>query len=679
MKGWNKNLGKVLSETVLFSQNLSPKKTEGDENSAYGVHLDLSKLSPTETDPALLQERLENARLAAEKAEKALNDEKEAVEKEIKDKIDEIDKKIGENNASLGEFKTKKQSQSEILDTIRAQIEAITSEEKRIIKEAVTVKEEEIGNHEEVLKKIKADLKAENDAYESFGTNLSERKKKLHNEIDDEFAAYEKGLKDALKKEREGLEIAIKQIDLDLAQALSEKGVDPARIKAIQDEIDTLNKEVKTIADNELTYHNYLKDKADYFDHESEWADSLSSLSESIQKNEDDEKVKKAEEDKTEKEKLKTVTDRKDEIDELNNQVAIVTSYFSENRTEDYEKAEPIETDFTAEVIVERDKGAKSRLESQTNVLNLCWSTFKNNLLDFGLRQFFPASYTCQDIGEDPRAQKDVYEFITENLIQEHCKAWNIAAVPFVSGIAYQASDYETDIKKVRDTVSGINRLFREYNFTDVIKRIELSVEDVGSDLIALIKRSIDIHEDYCKDDGVERNFLDGSLFNKKFIAFIQDIAGNLAKNSSEQINLEDMFTLYIEVDEGLNRSGRRRDIKDMGSNGIDTIFKNLLYLLLLTNIRKRCAGDGQGFMVHCPIDEQATLSPSNFNSLMALANRMGVYILANSPVLPNGTEESFRNAYTFWKRQGSEYTNSVKILSFNPVEEESYDRESES
>ena len=203
-------------------------------------------------------------------------------------------------------------------------------------------------------------------------------------------------------------------------------------------------------------------------------------------------------------------------------------------------------------------------------------------------------------------------------------------------------------------------------------------MEDVPDDLITLIRRSIDIHEDYCKDDSIERDFLDGSSINKKFISFIGDIASNLSKNSREQISLEDMFALYIEVDEGLNRSGRRRDIKDMGSNGIDTIFKNLLYLLLLTNIRKRCAEDGQGFMVHCPIDEQATLSPSNFNSLMELANRMGVYILANSPILPNGTEESFKNAYTFWKRQGSEYTNAANILSFNVIDE-SNESESES
>lgn len=677
VKGWNRNLGKVLSETVLFSQDLNPRRTEESTDSAYGVQLDLSKLSPTETDPALLQERLETAKLVVEKAAKALQDEKDAAEKEIKKKIDAIDKKVGENNALLSELKTKKQSQSNILDAVRAQIDTITSEEKRIIEEAVTLKEEEIRKHEETMKRIEADLTIENDAYESFGQNLGERKRKLHKEIDDEFEAYGKELKEALTKEKEELYSTIKQIDADLAQALSEQGVDSARIKAIQDEIENLSKEVKTISDNELAYHNYLKDKADYFDHESEWADSLSSLSESIRKNEEDEKAKITEEDKTAEEKQKTVKEREEEIEELNKQVSVVKNYFFENRTEDFEKAEPIETDFTAEAIVELDKGTKGRLESQTNILNLCWSTFRNNLLEFGLQQFFPASYSCQDIGEDPRAQKDVYEFITEDLIQEHCKAWNLAAVPFVSGIAYQASDYETDIKKVRDTVSGINRLFREYNFTDVIKRIELSVEDVGSDLIALIKRSIDIHEDYCKGDGIDRNFLDGSSFNKKFISFIQDIAGNLAKNSNEQIDLKDMFTLYIEVDEGLNRSGRRRDIKDMGSNGIDTIFKNLLYLLLLTNIRKRCAEYGQGFMVHCPIDEQATLSPSNFNSLMALANRMGVYILANSPVLPNGTEESFRNAYTFWKRQGSEYTNSVKILSFNPVEEESYERES--
>ena len=674
--GWNKNLGKVLSEKVLFSQNLSPKHISGTTDSAYGVQLDLSKLSPTETDPDLLKERLDNAKLDCDKAEKALQAENEAMENAIKQKTEEFDKRIAEKNDKLSKLEGTKISQSDVLDAVRSQIESLIAEEKRIINKAVSEIESEKSKNEEALTKVTGDLKVENDGYFDFGKKLAERKKNLQKAIQDEFIEYESGQKKALDEEREALKKALQQIDTDLAQALSEKGVDPARIKEIQAEIDSLNEDLDTISKNVRAYHDFLKDKADYFDHEKDWADALASLAEAIRKNEDDEKQKVEKEEKVAKEKLALVEEREKEIKELQKQVAVVSDYYSQNRQEDFLKAEPIETDYTAETIVDQDKGAKGRLENQVNVLNLCWSTFKNNLQDFGTRRFFPASYACAEIGDDSKAQKDVYEFITENLIQDHCKAWNLAAVPFVSGIAYQASEFETDIKKVRDTVIGINRLFREYNFTDVIKRIELFVEDVPDDLITLIKRSIDIHEDYCKDDGIERDFLDGSSINKKFISFIGDIASNLSKNSRDQISLEDMFALYIEVDEGLNRSGRRRDIKDMGSNGIDTIFKNLLYLLLLTNIRKRCAADGQGFMVHCPIDEQATLSPSNFNSLMELANRMGVYILANSPILPNGTEESFKNAYTFWKRQGSEYTNAANILSFNIIDE---DNESES
>ena len=676
--GWNKNLGKVLSEKVLFSQDLSPKKVPDASDSTYGVQLDLSKLSPTETDPDLLKERLDNAKHDCDKTQKALQAEKDAMDSAIKQKTEEVDKRISENNDKLSKCKGTKKAQSDMLDTVRAQIESLIAEEKRIIVKAVSEIESGITKNNESLEKVTNDLKTENDGYTQFGKNLAERRKNLQKAIQDEFDEYKTYQEKVLDEEREVLKKTLLQIDADLAQALSEKGVDPGRIKEIQSEIDSLKNDLDTISKNERAYHDYLKDKADYFDHETEWADALASLAESIRKNEEDEKAKIEEEAKIAEEKLALVKERQGEIDELEKQVSIVRDYYSQNRQEDFEKAEPIETDYTAETIVERDKGAKGRLENQVNVLNLCWSTFKNNLQDFGTSRFFPASFACPEIGEDPKAQKDVYEFITENLIQDHCKAWNLAAVPFVSGIAYQASEFETDIKKVRDTVSGINRLFREYNFTDVIKRIELSVEDVPDDLITLIRRSIDIHEDYCKDDSIERDFLDGSSINKKFISFIGDIASNLSKNSREQISLEDMFALYIEVDEGLNRSGRRRDIKDMGSNGIDTIFKNLLYLLLLTNIRKRCAEDGQGFMVHCPIDEQATLSPSNFNSLMELANRMGVYILANSPILPNGTEESFKNAYTFWKRQGSEYTNAANILTFHVIDE-SNESESES
>ena len=677
-KGWNKTLGKVLSEDVLFHQHLSPEKDPTGADSVYGIKLDLSQLSPTETDPALLQERLDNARIVCENADTALSDEKNLVEKLIREKTESLDKSI---EASRGQIASKTETmnaKSNVRDTILAQIGSVTDEEKRIIDAAVSKKNSEIDANNKMLNDAKADIKAEDASYGDFCKNLKDRKDKLQKEIQDSFDAFKKEKKDALKADKEQLDKDLKQIDDDLAMALSESGIDADRIKALQNEIAILKKQVDTITANELLYHDYKKDKAAYFDHESEWDASIKSLGETISKHEKDEQEKVAAEERVAAEKNSIVEGIKADIEEDLRKVSTVDQYYSENRKEDYEKAEPIESDDTADSIVESDKGAKGRMEGQVNILNLCWSVFKNNLKDYGIKQFFPASAACQDIGEDLRAQKDVYEFITENVILEHCKAWNTAVVPFVSGISYQATEYQTDIKKVRDTVNGINRLFREYNFTDVIKRIELSVEDVGSDLIALIKRSIEISEDYCGENAADRDFLDGSSMNKKFISFIQDIASNLAKSNSQIINIGDMFTLYIEVDEGLNRYGRRRDIKDMGSNGIDTIFKNLLYLLLLTSIRKRFAGEGQSFMLHCPVDEQATLSASNFNSLMSLANRMGVYILANSPDLPSGTEESFRRAYTFWKRPGSEFTNSFPTLTFNPIND-SDERERES
>ena len=67
---------------------------------------------------------------------------------------------------------------------------------------------------------------------------------------------------------------------------------------------------MKDIEANEPLYHGYLKDKADYFDHESEWAASLASLTDSIRKNEDDEKRKVEEEDRVAKTKEDLVKER---------------------------------------------------------------------------------------------------------------------------------------------------------------------------------------------------------------------------------------------------------------------------------------------------------------------------------------------------------------------------------
>ena len=67
--------------------------------------------------------------------------------------------------------------------------------------------------------------------------------------------------------------------------------------------------------------------------------------------------------------------------------------------------------------------------------------------------------------------------------------------------------------------------------------------------------------------------------------------------------------------------------------------------------------------MIHCPVDEQASLSPSNFNHLMALANRLGILILANSPTMPVGTEESFKRAYRFYRNPGTDTTRADCLL----------------
>ena len=108
-----------------------------------------------------------------------------------------------------------------------------------------------------------------------------------------------------------------------------------------------------------------------------------------------------------------------------------------------------------------------------------------------------------------------------------------------------------------------------------------------------------------------------------------------------------------------------------VSSSGHLMIFKEIVYLLMLTKLRSRFDRRGESFMVHCPIDEQAKLSAENFNSLIALANSFGVFILANSPSVPAGTEESFRIANYFWKDAATDRTYARHILFLNEDSEE--------
>ena len=659
---WTGTIGKVVSENVLLRPDLSPERNGAGDN-IFGVSLDMSKLSPTQTTPASLKDELQSLKNKLTTAQEEQSAESQAIEAETNALLAEKDSFIQERENEIKAAEDRLTTKKSEMDSFDEMIKGLVHEEELLVKELTDEKNQEIHAAEEELKTVQSDRDKENQDFELYTKSISDRKKDKEKELNGILESDIKLLQDRLEEERTSIEGKKKELDEALAQALSEKGVAPEKIEELQKKLNSIEADLRTINNSRKRYNSYLAAKEDYFDHEAAWIEERENLNTRVATTQKNNDILTKEEDAQALEIEKAIEGIKAGIDECDSDIKAVEVYYGEHRTEEYDAAEPVETDLRAQYIVEADAASQGKIQANEDIMETSWLKFSRNLGEYGMKLFFPASANCLDIKTDEFAQNDVYSFITEKRIDAHILGWNTHAIPFVSDIFYSASYFKKDIESIREIVRDINRTFKANNFTDVIKRFELSVEEVGTELISLIHGSEAIHRDYCDDADEDRNLLDGSSKNKRFIGYIQSLATKLETYGPETIQIEDMFTLYIEADEGMNKSGRKKEIRELGSNGIDTIFKNILYLLMIQNIRKRFAHKGETFMIHCPVDEQASLSPSNFNHLMALANRLGILILANSPTMPVGTEESFKRAYRFYRNPGTDTTRADCLL----------------
>ena len=669
--GWQSGIGKVVHRDILLRSDLSPAKQK-DDDTVFGVAIDLSVLPASEVSPARIREEYS---AILEKQKKA-TDENAAIIRQRDEAVAACIKKNDEEADKIRSLAIEKEKAASALSSdeasVKEYIKAMETEQNRLRDEAIFKARTDIASANGALtdantkrEALRKEMKASSEQAE---TRLKQRLaevgrllKEDHDAIDAALAGREKDA--ALRKEK---------IDKDLAAVLADNEVSRERIEELQAEVRGLEEKVTLINKHALRYISYKAAKRDYFDHEPEWRTTLASLNDELKYAKDNDAALRKTEDANLKQLQGVISERDNEIALYDEAIKTADEHFMTERPTDYESCEPYENDYVVSEIIRRDSESKSRQERFEGELERIWRNFRDKLGSEGASLFFPRAAGTEDFVSDPVAVDEVYYFITEDRIQQYRDAWNANAVMLVSDISYQANGFTSGLVKIKETVSGLNALFRRHNFTSVIKKFEMTVEDNRDDVVSAILSAGDVHTDYCSDwDETRRDFLDGSPSNERFLAYIDTLANRLLSYSRPRLKLTDTFMLFFDAQEGTNRTGRTSNLNHVGSTGIDMIFKEIVYLLMLTKLRSRFDRRGESFMVHCPIDEQAKLSAENFNSLIALANSFGVFILANSPSVPAGTEESFRIANYFWKDAATDRTYARHILFLNEDSEE--------
>lgn len=651
VQGWEATFGKVVSPAVLGRTDLHPELNGGDPSSLFGVGLDLERLAPGEHDLVSLQESLEacRARLEMLRAEKASvvgkRDSALAVQMEQRDS--EIAQKSGVRKETSGKLDELVSD----LESKRAELQSLEKEKEEYVRSESARIDASLSGVLESLAAKNLEKRTLQDGYKSELKALKETLRQDLASLDEEHRRQESVLREGYAGEKRKAEEQKRALDELLRRRLEEAGVPVELLESLQKRVEEVGSDVARIDSLKEEYGHYLYDKREYFDRQEEWKSSLESTKKSYLEAEENGKKLTEGEDAALKERDDECRSLEESLKETNDQVGFVDEYFSENRSEEFQSCEPVENDDTPDVIIKKDRASLGRQQELEIRLKSNMLSFRNRLGDACWGRFFPMTAGLEEVESSESAWLEVYDFIRHDVIDSHKQTWNHSAVNFVSDVFYKMNQFSSSLEDIRAMVSRMNRNFKKYNFTKDIRMFEIIVERDDREVMRCLFGSKDIHEDYCLDwDISRRDFLDGSPSNRRFLDYLDKLKENLDKFAYDSIEISDVFSLYFDVREGNNAAGRKSTISRFGSNGISSIFKEIVYLLLMVSLRQRMDDHGNGFMMHCLIDEQATLSSENFNSLCSLANEFGAFVLSNAPSVSPGTEESFQIFNGFYK-----------------------------
>lgn len=654
---WKEDIGKVAGREFLLCKSLSPECSGDGSSSLYGVNVDLSSIPASPVSPDELKAEVEDAISCVSAAKSLLDEINQSISDEVGRRKAVIEEDLAKKNAAISEDEATIKTKNETYDSLMEQLSSLKTEQQRLVNEAVEKAKEQLTEAENSLSHINDEITAENKSYEDAikkeDALEEERKKKLQSDFK-KLSQEKEGELSAFIQEREKEK---SDVEKDFSEMMTSRGVSKERLDEIQSLIKSLEDKLKVVAANKENYTLYKRDKTDWFDMEDGWKVELKAKGETLLTEEEKDRGDTAMEQKQLEDLQKVVNEKQDEVDTLEDEIKKIDDHFKNTRPDEYAKASPVECDLTGSAIIARDNESLQRRDNALVNIESSWKSILNKLGPFGIELFFGPDSYVDTIQDNEAIMNIVYDFIQEDRIQMQCLSLSSYASSFLNDIRIKASKFKSGMMNIRETVLKLNRLFRKNNFTRTIKRIELSVEDNPTSLLSCIRRSEDIYINYLRDDEDNFNLFDDSAAAKKLRAYIKEITDELVVYGEELITMSDMFSLFIEVDEGINKGTRKSSIKNTGSNGINLIFQYIVYLILLTSIRQRFEGNGETFSIHIPVDEQAKLSPDNFVNLLTMANRLGIYILANSPTIPAGTEDSFARMNTF-----SRYPNSDTV-----------------
>ena len=634
---WENNIGKIINDGVLFQSDLTPKPTSKEQNSLYGIEINLSKITTkvkTEADYQLeikdkeskitlirkeisdsmgqLQEEIEKLR---QKHQPKINENKTLTEK-AKYTIEQNVTKKEQAQIKLDEFKNKAiREKKELLEKLDN--DKITTETNKVKAEG------DIAN-------LKAQINTEIEARKKEKNLKETNEQKLLNSISAKIDAEIKQKQDEISQRKN--EIKDQQ-----NKELSNEGADTDRISKIDKRLIVVENELNFIENNRTKVTDFEKDKRELFDKVDEFKrkkEQFEIKQQNAQNRFNDDKQKL-------EVKIKTFTDAIDSIKaDLVNIQTDLNEYEKFKEMSDFGEIEALthisdanfKTDKSCKDLIadfiERNYAGKDENQNLQSYI----TKFNGN---FSSTNTFKFKINLTEKKEFLQFAIDLKEFLDTDKIVTYQERVTGHFTSIIRGLSVDITELLSRRNEIDKIIGEINKDFIDRMFTGVIKSIELKTEESRNEIITLLLEIKKFNEENQYELGELNLFSQNNQANtnKKAVEYLSQLDKAITGYEKKEILLSDTFDLYFRVKENDNDTGWVTNLSKVGSDGTDVLVKAMINIMLLNVFKNRASkNNSQEFKLHCMMDEIGKLHSNNVDGILKFATARNIYLLNSSP-----------------------------------------------
>ena len=636
-EGWERNIGKVTDERILYHTALNPKKSANGD-SLFGIEINLEAVERNIRTPEEIRKAIENLKtqLQKHKDQSAKRIREIDANKEARRAV--FSKEIGNIKKAINELAAKLAQCPSLLKKAKAELIGWQQKDQEFRdrrKNDNATRTQEANHRLQTLKQERDNIREQK--ANDISNAEKERQKLLKNEQEKCDTACRDIDEETATRQRE-TDTEIHRYRQECNDELAGQGADTARLKELDDKTEKLRQTLKDIESKRETYYNYKKDKEELLDREPDLRNDKRQAEE--KKASLDERYR-----QTAERHQRQKSDKEQQLAEVKAQIALIDEGTVEldnliltnphcPQTLKEASAAPINTNDPCKQLVDQLKatiyGKRDKQDKFKNAINL----FKSN---FSAKNTFNFKTELNDDDSYTAFAENLKEFIDNDMVETYRQRLSDHYADILKRISKETGDvmrYGSDIER---TINDINRDFDESNFAGVIKKISLKKVESNNQLMQLLVTIKHFCDENAHNMGELNIFSDekertevGRKTVELLFSLQKAIEGNPTKS---RITLDDTFRLQFRIQENDNDTGWIERISNVGSDGTDVLVKAMVNIMLINVFKKKMSRHFDDYQLHCMMDEIGKLHPSNVKGILAFANRRNIFLINSSPI----------------------------------------------